>query len=119
MSDEQPNSRADEKTPPKKIAIDMPKDVPIFYSNVAMISHTPVEIVLDFAQVLPRSPRGTVQARMVMTPMHAKLLQMALTQNIQNYERQFGQIRIPNQASPLVNNFFRFSGESGGGKTQE
>ncbi|MCA9934628.1 MAG: DUF3467 domain-containing protein [Ardenticatenaceae bacterium] len=109
------------KTPgPKKIAIDMPKELKAVYANVALISHTPVEVVLDFAQVLPRTPHGTVQARIIMSPMHAKLLQMALAQNIQNYERQFGEIRLPNQGSPLVENFFRSTGSgSDEGKQDE
>lgn len=98
---------------PQKIAIDMPKDLQAVYANVALISHTPVEVVLDFAQILPRMPRGTVQARVIMTPMHAKLLQMALTQNVQNYERQFGEIRLPTQSHPLVESFFRFTGSGG------
>lgn len=114
---EQPESNPTLPSAPKQITIDMPKDVPIAYANVALISHTPVEVVLDFAQVLPRTPRGTVQARIIMTPMHAKMLQLALTQNIQTYEQQFGPIRIPNQTSPLVDNFFRFS--SDGGKQQD
>lgn len=95
---------------PQKIAIDMPKEVQAVYANVALISHTPVEVVLDFAQVLPRMARGSVQARVIMTPMHAKLLQMALTQNVQNYERQFGEIRLPSQSNPLVESFFRSTG---------
>ena len=109
------------KTPgPKKIAIDMPKELKAVYANVALISHTPVEVVLDFAQVQLRTPPGTVQARISMSPMHAKLLQMALAQNIQNYERQFGEIRLPNQGSPLVENFFRSTGSgSDEGKQDE
>ena len=105
MSD-QPESEP-KKTQPK-VTIDLPKDLQAVYSNVAMISHTPAELVLDFAQVLPRTPRGSIQARIIMTPMHAKMLQMALAQNISNYERQFGQIRVPSQNSPLAENFFRF-----------
>ena len=91
----------------KKISIDIPKDLEAVYANVAFISHTPAEIVLDFAQVLPRSPRGSVKSRVVMSPMHAKLLQAALTQNLANYERQFGQIKMPQQMS-LPEQFFRF-----------
>ena len=95
--------------PKKRITIDIPKELQPVYGNMAFISHTPVEMVLDFAQVLPRAPRGKVVSRIIMTPMHAKLLQMALSQNIANYERQFGEIRIPKQSSPLADNFFRFS----------
>lgn len=100
------------KTPPsspkaKRISIDIPKDLQAVYANVAFISHTPAEIVLDFAQVLPRMPRGSVQARVIMSPMHAKMLQQALAQNIANYERQFGEIRLPQQMN-LADQFFKF-----------
>lgn len=97
---------------PQKINIDMPRDMTAAFSNLAIIRHTPMEVVFDFVHVLPQLNRGTVQARVVMTPMHAKMLQAALAQNIQNYERQFGEIRLPNRNSPLAENFFRFS--SGG-----
>jgi hypothetical protein len=93
---------------PQKITIDLPRDLGAVYANVAFISHTPVEVVLDFAQMLPRTPRGSVVSRVIMTPAHAKMLQAALAQNIANYERQFGEIRLPQQGSPLVENFFRF-----------
>ncbi len=79
----------------KRITIDIPKDLDAIYANVAFISHTPAELVLDFAQVLPRTPRGKVQARVIMSPMHAKLLHRALGQNLANFERQFGEIRFP------------------------
>jgi hypothetical protein len=91
----------------KKIAIDVPKNLEAVYANVALISHTPAEMVLDFAQVLPRTPRGSVKSRVIMSPMHAKMLQMALAQNIANYERQFGEIRLP-QSKSLADQFFRF-----------
>ncbi|PID85878.1 MAG: hypothetical protein CSB13_05815 [Chloroflexi bacterium] len=89
----------------KRISIDIPKEVEAVYANVAFISHTPAELVLDFAQVLPRSNRGQVKARVIMSPMHAKMLQHALAQNISNYERQFGEIRMP---MSIADQFFRF-----------
>ncbi len=98
----------EQKPKQRKITIDVPKDLKAAYANVAVISHTAVEIVLDFAQVLPRTPRGTVVSRVIMTPAHAKMLQMALTQNIGNYERQFGQIRLPVQQPNIADDFFRF-----------
>ena len=105
MSD---NPKPEKKPKQRKITIDVPKDLQATYANVAVISHTAVEIVLDFAQVLPRMPRGAVVSRVIMTPAHAKMLQMALTQNIGNYERQFGQIRLPVQQPNLADDFFRF-----------
>ena len=97
----------------KKISIEMPKDLKAVYGNLAFISHTPMEVVLDFAQVLPRTTRGNVVSRVVMTPTHAKMLQMALAQNLANYERQFGEIRLPKQTPNIADDFFRFN-QSGG-----
>jgi hypothetical protein len=91
----------------QRITIEIPKELAAVYANVAFISHTPAEIVLDFAQVLPRMPKGNVMARVIMSPMHAKMFQMALAQNIANFERQFGEIRIPQQPS-LADQLFRF-----------
>lgn len=102
--------------PPTKIVVDMPRDLKAVYSNLVFLSHTPIEMVLDFAQMLPRTPRGTIVSRVVMSPAHAKMLQAALAQNIANYERQFGEIRLPQAISPLVDNFFRFNQEGEGGE---
>lgn len=96
-----------------RITIDLPKDLRSVYSNVAFINYTPAEMVLDFAQVLPRTPRGSLMARVIMSPVHAKLLHAALGQNLANYENQFGEIRLPHPRTNLADNFFRFSGESG------
>jgi hypothetical protein len=91
----------------KRIAIEIPKELEAVYANIAFISHTPAEMVLDFAQFLPRMPKGNVVARVIMSPMHAKMLQLALAQNVTNYERQFGEIRMPQQPS-LADQLFRF-----------
>jgi hypothetical protein len=108
MSDQKKDPAQPDQPKKKRVNIHMPKDLLPVYANIAFISHSLAELVIDFAQVLPRSPRGTVQARVVMTPMHAKMLQMALAQNLANYERQFGEIRLPQSGSALANNFFRF-----------
>ena len=64
------------------------------YANLAMIMHSPTEIIIDFARVMPRSPKSKVLARIIMTPMHAKLLHKALTDNIKKFEGQFGEIKV-------------------------
>ncbi len=96
-----------------RITIDLPKDLRPVYANVAFINYTPAEMVLDFALVLPRTPRGTLTARIIMSPIHAKLLHAALAQNIVNYETQFGEIRLPHTRPNLADNFFRFPGDGG------
>ena len=92
---------------PKQVSIEIPKDLTAVYANVAFISHTPAEMVIDFAQVLPRMPKGSVMSRVIMSPVHAKMLQRALGQNIEKYEQQFGEIRMPTQTS-LADQLFRF-----------
>jgi hypothetical protein len=51
--------------------------------------------------------KGKVVSRIIMSPIHAKMLQAALAQNINNYERQFGEIRMPQRTS-LADELFRF-----------
>jgi hypothetical protein len=64
------------------------------YSNLALISHSPSEIIIDFARVMPGVPKARVYARIVMTPAHAKLLLNALEDNIKKFESQFGTIKL-------------------------
>src|SRR5215510_11723271 len=64
------------------------------YSNLAIITHSPAEFIVDFTRVMPGVPKARVHARVVMTPQHTKLLLNALKENIERYEAQFGEIRI-------------------------
>ena len=119
MSKQEPKSKPAPK--PKRVTIELPKDVKGVYANAALISHSPAEIVLDFAQVLPRTPKGAVMSRIIMSPMHAKMLQAALAQNLTNYERQFGEIRLPQQKT-LADQLFNFQppdGQSGDDDSDE
>ena len=95
MSNQSPKSMPK----PKQVSIEIPKDLSAVYANVAFISHTPAEMVIDFAQVLPRMPKGSVMSRVIMSPIHAKMLLRALGQNIDKYEQQFGEIRTPIQST--------------------
>ena len=65
------------------------------YSNFALVSHTPAEIVVDFAQMLPGLDGATVRERIIMSPIHAKRLLAALNDNLKKYEQQFGTISEP------------------------
>ena len=67
------------------------------YSNLAIISHSPSEIILDFAQMLPGTPNATIRSRVIMNPLHAKRLLAALNDNLQKYESNFGPIVDPQQ----------------------
>lgn len=65
------------------------------YSNLAIISHSTSEFILDFATILPRLPKAKVRSRIILTPEHAKRLLMSLQENIQRYESNIGKIEIP------------------------
>ena len=64
------------------------------YSNLAIISHSHSEFIIDFATMLPGLAKPEVQNRIVMTPEHYKRLLNALTDNIGRYEAQFGTISL-------------------------
>lgn len=63
------------------------------YSNLAIISHSSSEFVLDFIKVLPGLPKAKVKSRIMMTPQHAKRLMKALQDNIMKFESQNGGIK--------------------------
>lgn len=65
------------------------------YSNLAIISHSTSEFILDFATVLPGVPKANVKSRIILTPEHAKRLLYSLQDNITRYESNMGKIEIP------------------------
>lgn len=67
------------------------------YSNLALISHSHSEFIIDFACVLPGMPQPEVRDRILMTPEHCKRLLNALADNISKYESQFGEIDLGQQ----------------------
>ena len=69
------------------------------YANLAIISHSPAEFIIDFTRVLPGVPKTKVYSRIIMTPPHAKSLLNALKDNIDKFEAQFGEIKIVNETS--------------------
>jgi len=64
------------------------------YSNLAIITHSPAEFVIDFTRVLPGIPKAKVHARIVMTPQHTKMLLNAIHDNIDKFEKKFGEIKL-------------------------
>lgn len=83
------------------------------YCNMCMIMHSPTEIVLDYARVMPRSPKTRVLARIIMTPMHAKLMLQALGDNLKKFEKQFGEIKI-HRGTEKATNPIGFESDSSG-----
>lgn len=80
---------------PQQINIELSeKEAEGIYSNLAIITHSTAEFVVDFTRVLPGVPKAKVHARIIMTPQHAKLLMKALEDNIDKFENKFGEIKI-------------------------
>jgi hypothetical protein len=75
------------------------------YSNLAIITHSPTEFVIDFVRVMPGTPKAKVKSRMILTPEHAKRLLMALDDNIKKFEQANGKIKSPQQPPILPMNF--------------
>jgi hypothetical protein len=63
------------------------------YSNLAIITHSNSEFVLDFVKVMPGVPKAKVKARILLTPQHAKRLLAAIQDNIAKYESVHGPIK--------------------------
>jgi hypothetical protein len=81
------------------------------YSNLAIITHSPSEFVVDFILVMPGIPKANVKSRVILTPEHTKRLMMALQENIHKYETMHGSIQIhegQNNIMPMT-----FSGPTG------
>lgn len=76
------------------------KEAEGIYSNLAIITHSPAEFVIDFTRVVPGVPKAKVHARIITTPQHAKMLLRALNDNIEKFEARFGEIKVENAPNP-------------------
>ena len=81
----------------RPIQIELPADLEATYANFALITHSPSEMIVDFARALPNQPKAKVYTRIVMTPMNAKLVYKALGENLNKFEEKYGEIKAPDQ----------------------
>ncbi|MEO8446340.1 MAG: DUF3467 domain-containing protein [bacterium] len=89
------NNNTDENIPPQQINIELgEKEAEGTYSNLAIISHSPAEFIIDFTRIFPGVPKAKVHSRIIMTPQHAKLFLSAMKENIQRFEKQYGEIVV-------------------------
>ncbi len=65
------------------------------YANLAIISHSSSEFIVDFIRIMPGIPKADVKSRIILTPEHAKRLLLALQENIRKFEQSYGHISIP------------------------
>jgi hypothetical protein len=75
------------------------------YANLAIISHSNAEFVIDFVRILPGLPKARVKSRIIMTPQHIKRLLIAIQDNISRFEAQFGKIELTEVHQHLPLNF--------------
>ena len=64
------------------------------YANLAIISHSTSEFIIDFAALLPGMPKASVNSRIILTPEHAKRLLLSLQDNVARYESNVGRIEL-------------------------
>ena len=98
----------DDKAKKNQIQIELKEEVAQgTYSNLAIITHSTSEFVLDFVRVMPGIPKAEVKSRVILTPEHAKRLLHALTDNIEKYEKIHGPIKNiePAQGPVIPMNF--------------
>lgn len=86
------------KNPENQLEIELSEEVAQgTYSNLAVISHSTSEFVLDFIRVVPGVPKAQVKSRIILTPDHAKRLMAALEENIEKFEKMNGPVSINNE----------------------
>lgn len=90
---------AEEKKKEKQqLELELPADVAKgVYSNLAMITHSDAEFIIDFLQLLPGLPKAMVRSRIILTPSHAKRLLSALSDNVAKYEKRNGPIGVASE----------------------
>lgn len=79
------------------------------YANLAVITHSSAEFVIDFINVMPGTPKSKVKSRIIFSPMHAKKFMKALIDNVQKFEQSNGIIKDLEQIDIPMN----FSGTVG------
>jgi len=94
------------KPPAGRVQVELPAGLDPVYVNFALITHSPSEIIIDCAQLMPQVMQARIKTRLVLTPMNAKLLSRALIEHLGRYETQHGEIKMPD-ASSLADQLFR------------
>jgi hypothetical protein len=91
-----------EKQNENQINIELPEEVAEgLYSNLAIITHSQSEFIVDFIQIMPGMPKGKVKSRVVMTPQNAKRLMLALNDNIKKFESVHGEVSLGDQGAMM------------------
>ncbi len=100
----------EQQLPEQQLNIELTEEIADgIYANLAVITHSFAEFVVDFVNVMPNMPKAKVKSRVIMTPQHAKRLMRALVDNVKRFEAQHGVIK-DQEATSLP---FAFNGPAG------
>lgn len=89
-----------------ELDIELPEDIAQgTYANLAVISHSASEFVLDFVRMMPGMPKAQVKSRVILTPEHAKRLLISLQENVARYENMLGKIEMHTPDTPPIIGF--------------
>lgn len=92
---------ADQKPNQNKLNIELSDEVAEGqYSNMAVITHSHAEFIVDFVKMMPGVPKGKVKSRIILTPEHAKRLYKALADNLRKFEAMHGPIKESGMKDP-------------------
>ncbi len=101
----------DQNQNPNQINIELSEEVAQgTYSNLAVITHSSAEFVVDFVRIMPGVPKAKVKSRIVLTPEHAKRLMLALQDNVAKFESVHGKIKDIDRGGPGGNMPMNFGG---------
>ena len=93
-----------EQQPTNQLNIEITEEVAEgTYANLAIITHSHSEFVIDFVNVMPGTPKSKVKSRIIFTPMHAKRFMKAMAENIDRYETAHGAIQDMEQIEIPMN----------------
>lgn len=92
----------EEPQEPNQLNIELSEEIAEgVYSNLAIITHSNAEFIIDFIRMMPGVPKAKVKSRIILTPQHAKRLMAALSDNVRKYEDVHGKIKLEEQAFPM------------------
>lgn len=83
------------------------------YSNLAIITHSSSEFIIDFVRIMPGMPKAQVKTRVILTPDHAKRLLLALQDNMAKFEANMGTIKLPDGSEGMPPFPMNFGGKGG------
>ncbi|HRN48812.1 MAG TPA: DUF3467 domain-containing protein [Niabella sp.] len=85
---------SEEQIPNNQLNIEISEEIAEgSYANLAIITHSHAEFVIDFVNVMPGTPKSKVKSRIIFTPQHAKRFMKAMIENVEKFEAMHGNIK--------------------------